>query len=194
LLRIGPFVWRGVTENECWLALHTYAGSLPLTRPLLSRRRGKWKLNGMWVCVCAWRGLQLAASISSLQRTADANAAAAAQQLQAALRHAATLEDTVTQLRVAAEAAAREREEAATQASQLAAEVGASRAQAARQAEAVVAKEAQLQAAQADKRAAEDALAAAQVRQPFDACVWVERAGETAGTERGAVSLGLSRS
>jgi hypothetical protein len=57
-----------------------------------------------------------------------------------------------------------------------------------------VAKEAQLQAAQADKRAAEDALAAAQVRQPFDACVWVERAGETAGTERGAVSLGLSRS
>ena len=148
----------------------------------------------MWVCVCAWRGLQLAASISSLQRTADANAAAAAQQLQAALRHAATLEDTVTQLRVAAEAAAREREEAATQASQLAAEVGASRAQAARQAEAVVAKEAQLQAAQADKRAAEDALAAAQVRQPFDACVWVERGGETAGTERGAVSLGLSRS
>ena len=76
---------------------------------------------------------ELAASITALQRTADLNAAAAAEQLTQALGRASQLEGTVATLRQAAEAAAGEREEAAQHARTLAAEVVASRQQAAAQ-------------------------------------------------------------
>jgi hypothetical protein len=102
-----------------------------------------------------------------LQRTADMNAAAAAQQLTEALGRASELEGTVVTLREAAEAAAKEREQAAEHARTLAAEVVASRQQAAAQAESLLETEKELQVVQAEKRAAEEALAAAQVTTGF---------------------------